>query len=40
VTPSQGSLCNKYGCDYQIDLDGQVTCSLCGARDDEMKLGN
>ena len=30
------ALCNKYGCDYQLDLDGQVTCSNCGAMDDEL----
>ena len=28
-------LCSKYGCDYQLDLDGQVTCSNCGAMDDD-----
>ena len=22
--------------DYKLDLDGQVTCSICGAMDDEM----
>jgi hypothetical protein len=27
--------CTKYGCDYQLDLDGQVTCSNCGAMDDD-----
>jgi hypothetical protein len=30
------ALCTKYGCDYQLDLDGQVTCSNCGAMDDDM----
>ena len=30
------SLCTKYGCDYQLDLDGQVTCFNCGAMDDDM----
>ena len=30
------ALCNKYGCDYQLDLDGQVTCTNCGAMDDDM----
>jgi len=30
------ALCNKYGCDYELDLDGQVTCSNCGAMDDDM----
>jgi hypothetical protein len=28
--------CTKYGCDYQLDLDGQVTCAVCGAMDDDM----
>lgn len=31
-------LCTKYGHDFQLDLDGQVTCSNCGAMDDEMQL--
>jgi len=30
------ALCTKYGCDYQLDLDDQVTCSNCGAMDDDM----
>ena len=30
------TLCTKYGCDYQLDLDGQVTCTNCGAMDDDM----
>jgi len=30
------AMCNKYGCDYQLDLDGQVTCTNCGAMDDDM----
>jgi hypothetical protein len=25
--------------DFIKDLDGQVTCSICGARDDEKELG-
>ena len=29
------ALCSKYGHDYQLDLDGQVTCSNCGSMDDE-----
>lgn len=29
-------ICAKYGCDYQLDLDGQVTCTQCGALDDDM----
>ena len=28
-------VCTKYGCDYQLDLDGQVTCAICGAMDDD-----
>jgi hypothetical protein len=29
--------CIKAGCNYELDLDGQVTCSVCGAMDDDMK---
>ena len=29
-------LCIIDGCDYQLDLDGQVTCTNCGAMDDDM----
>ena len=29
------SICVKYGHDFQLDLDGQVTCSMCGSMDDE-----
>ncbi len=29
-------ICTKYGHDFQLDLDGQVTCSNCGAMDDDM----
>ena len=32
------AMCVKYGCDYQVDLDGQVTCDNCGgeeSRDDK-----
>jgi len=32
------NICTKYGCDFQVDLDGQVTCSLCGSRDDDMPV--
>jgi hypothetical protein len=32
------AMCTKYGHDFQLDLDGQVTCSNCGAMDDEMQL--
>jgi hypothetical protein len=24
-------------CNYQLDLDGQVTCTVCGAMDDDMQ---
>ena len=30
------ALCTKYGCDYELDLDGQVTCTNCGAMGDDM----
>jgi hypothetical protein len=30
------AMCTKYGCDYQLDLDGQITCANCGAMDDDM----
>jgi hypothetical protein len=30
------AMCDKYGCDYQLDLDGQVTCFNCGAMGDDM----
>jgi hypothetical protein len=30
------AICTKYGCDYQLDLDGQITCANCGAMDDDM----
>ena len=32
--------CTKYGCDYQLDLDGQVTCTVCGAMDDDIQPVN
>jgi len=25
-----------HDCKYELDLDGQVTCTLCGAMDDDM----
>ena len=28
------ALCTNYGCDYQLDLDGQVTCVLCGSKNE------
>jgi hypothetical protein len=27
-------ICAKYGCNYELDFDGQVTCSNCGSMDD------
>jgi hypothetical protein len=30
------AMCTKYGCDYELDLDGQVTCTNCGAMGDDM----
>ena len=32
--------CTKYGCDYELDLDGQVTCTVCGAMDDDRQPVN
>ena len=32
------AMCTKYGCDYKLDLDGQVTCDNCGAMDDEVNI--
>jgi len=26
-------------CNYELDLDGQVTCTVCGAMDDDMESG-
>ena len=31
-------LCIENECDYQLDLDGQVTCSQCGAMDDDKQV--
>jgi hypothetical protein len=33
------SICIKYDHNFQLDLDGQVTCSVCGAMDDEREAG-
>ena len=33
------ALCTKYGHDFQLDLDGQVTCFNCGTMDDDMLAG-
>jgi hypothetical protein len=32
--------CTKYGCNYELDLDGQVTCAVCGAMDDDIQPVN
>ena len=32
------SICVKYGHDFQLDLDGQVTCNMCGTMDDEVDI--
>jgi hypothetical protein len=32
--------CTKYGCDYELDLDGQVTCTVCGAMKEPTNLDN
>ena len=32
------SICIKYGHDFQLDLDGQVTCFNCGTMDDERDI--
>ena len=32
------SICIKYGHDFQLDLDGQVTCGMCGTMDDEVDI--
>ena len=29
--------CTKYGCNFELDLDGQVTCTVCGAMDDDLQ---
>ena len=28
----------KHDCNYALDLDGQVTCSQCGAMDDDKQV--
>lgn len=35
---TMSNICTKYGCDFQVDLDGQVTCSSCGSRNDDMPV--
>jgi hypothetical protein len=32
------SICVKYGHDFELDLDGQVTCGMCGTMDDERDI--
>ena len=32
------ALCVKYGHDFQLDLDGQVTCNMCGTMDNEVNI--
>jgi len=27
---------SMHNCDFIVDLDGQVTCDICGGRDDDM----
>ena len=27
-----------HDCNYELDLDGQVTCTVCGAMDDDMSV--
>jgi hypothetical protein len=34
TTRALGGENNKHNCDFILDLDGQVTCTLCGCRDD------
>ena len=31
-------ICMNYGCMYELDLDGQVTCVLCGSMNDERDI--
>ena len=31
-------ICINYGCMYELDLDGQVTCVLCGSMDNERDI--
>ena len=32
------AICTKYGCDFALDLDGQITCTNCGGRDEDRGL--
>ena len=32
--------CTKYGCNYELDLDGQVSCTVCGSMDDDREPVN
>ena len=31
-------MCINYGCTYELDLDGQVTCVLCGTMNNEVDI--
>jgi hypothetical protein len=31
-------VCITYGCTYELDLDGQITCIICGSKNDEIDL--
>ena len=31
-------MCINYGCMYELDLDGQITCILCGSKNDERDI--
>ena len=33
-------ICAKYGCNFELDMDGQVTCVECGAMDDDRQPTN
>jgi hypothetical protein len=33
-------ICAKYGCNFELDMDGQVTCVECGAMDDDKQSIN
>jgi len=37
MSSDEVNICNKYGCDYQKDFDGEITCTLCGAKHDVIK---
>jgi len=31
--------CITYRCKYELDLDGQITCVVCGSRDTDREVG-